>query len=84
MGFQGQVFTFLISAAQCEEASLLQAAGGPLLGNPFPVCPGPEASGAQDLGGHLEKSAGGLDAVVGQAEGMEDQAALLSVAGPAG
>lgn len=33
--------------------------------------------------GHLEKSAGGLDAVaVGQAEGVEDQAALLSVAGP--
>lgn len=33
----------------------------------------------------MEKPAGRLDAVaVGQAEGMEDQAALLSVAGPAG
>lgn len=48
------------------------------------MCLGQEASDVQDFReGHLEKSAGGLDAVaVGQAEGIEDEAALLRVAGP--
>lgn len=50
------------------------------MGNPFSVCLGQETWDVQDFGvDYLEKSAGGLDAVVvGQAEGMEDQAALLA------